>query len=168
FVGSVLLEARTPSMSSLLLKMPTLEKRMPLSPSFRETWRRGDALSHLDTLETNKRKALQLLPKDSDKVKEFFEKLQHTLGQKKNEILSDFETMKLAVMQTCDPEINKINTILQEQRMAFNIAEAFKDVSEPIIFLQQMQEFKEKIRVIKETPLPHSNLPTSPFNEEEL
>ncbi|XP_054442280.1 E3 ubiquitin-protein ligase TRIM13 isoform X2 [Pteronotus mesoamericanus] len=128
-----------------------------------ETWRRGDALSRLDTLETNKRKSLQLLTKDSDKVKEFFEKLQHTLDQKKNEILSDFETMKLAVMQAYDPEINKLNTILQEQRMAFNIAEAFKDVSEPIIFLQQMQEFREKIKVIKETPLPPSNLPTSPL-----
>lgn len=128
-----------------------------------ETWRRGDALSRLDTLETNKRKSLQLLTKDSDKVKEFFEKLQHTLDQKKNEILSDFETMKLAVMQTYDPEINRLNTILQEQRMAFSIAEAFKDVSEPIIFLQQMQEFREKIQVIKETPLPPSNLPTSPL-----
>ncbi|CAI9178557.1 unnamed protein product [Rangifer tarandus platyrhynchus] len=128
-----------------------------------ETWRRGDALSRLDTLETSKRKSLQLLTKDSDKVKEFFEKLQYTLDQKKNEILSDFETMKLAVMQAYDPEINKLNTILQEQRMAFNIAEAFKDVSEPIIFLQQMQEFREKIKVIKETPLPPSNLPSSPL-----
>ncbi|XP_031817812.1 E3 ubiquitin-protein ligase TRIM13 isoform X1 [Sarcophilus harrisii] len=128
-----------------------------------ETWRRGDALSRLDTLESSKRKSLQLLTKDSDKVKEFFEKLQHTLEQKKNEILSDFETMKLAVMQTYDPEINKLNTILQEQRMAFNIAEAFKDVSEPVVFLQQMQEFREKIKVIKETPLPSSNLPVNPI-----
>ncbi|XP_025931171.1 E3 ubiquitin-protein ligase TRIM13 isoform X2 [Apteryx rowi] len=127
-----------------------------------ETWRCGDALSRLDTLETSKRKALQMLTKDSDKVKEFFEKLQHTLEQKRNEILSDFETMKLAVMQAYDPEINKLNTILQEQRMAFNIAEAFKDVSEPIIFLQQMQEFREKIKVLKETPLPCSNVDISP------
>ncbi|XP_007666762.1 E3 ubiquitin-protein ligase TRIM13 isoform X1 [Ornithorhynchus anatinus] len=128
-----------------------------------ETWRRGDALSRLDSLETGKRKSLQLLTKDSDKVKEFFEKLLYTLEQKKNEILSDFETMKLEVMQAYDPEINKLNTILQEQRMAFNIAEAFKDVSEPIVFLQQMQEFREKIKVIKETPLPSSNLPASPM-----
>ncbi|XP_051016624.1 E3 ubiquitin-protein ligase TRIM13 [Acomys russatus] len=128
-----------------------------------ETWRRADALSRLDTLETNKRKSLQLLTKESDKVKEFFEKLQHTLDQKKNEILSDFETMKLAVMQAYDPEINKLTTILQEQRVAFNMAEAFKGVSEPIIFLQQMQEFREKIKVIKETPLPPSTLPTSPL-----
>ncbi|XP_041263292.1 E3 ubiquitin-protein ligase TRIM13 isoform X1 [Onychostruthus taczanowskii] len=127
-----------------------------------ETWRCGDALSRLDTLETSKRKALQMLTKDSDKVKEFFEKLQHTLEQKRNEILSDFETMKLAVMQAYDPEINKLNTILQEQRMAFNIAEAFKDVSEPIVFLQQMQEFREKIKVLKETPLPCSTVDISP------
>ncbi|XP_060641056.2 E3 ubiquitin-protein ligase TRIM13 [Anolis sagrei] len=119
-----------------------------------ETWRCGDALSRLDTLETSKRKALQMLTKDYDRVKDFFEKLQYTLEQKKNEILSDFETMKLAVMQAYDPEINKLNTIIREQRTAFNIAEAFKDVSEPIVFLQQMQEFREKIKLIKETRLP--------------
>ncbi|XP_071407742.1 E3 ubiquitin-protein ligase TRIM13 isoform X1 [Pithys albifrons albifrons] len=127
-----------------------------------QTWRCGDALSRLDTLESSKRKALQMLTKDSDKVKEFFEKLQHTLEQKRNEILSDFETMKLAVMQAYDPEINKLNTILQEQQMAFNMAEAFEDVSEPIIFLQQMQEFREKIKVLKETPLPCSTVDISP------
>lgn len=119
-----------------------------------ETWCCGDALSRLDVLENSKRKALQILTKDYDRVKDFFEKLQHTLEQKKNEILSDFETMKLAVMQAYDPEINKLNTIIREQRTAFNIAEAFKDVSEPIVFLQQMQEFREKIKVIKETRLP--------------
>ncbi|XP_054838339.1 E3 ubiquitin-protein ligase TRIM13 [Eublepharis macularius] len=119
-----------------------------------EIWHCGDALSRLDTLEASKRKALQMLTKDYDRVKDFFEKLQYTLEQKKNEILSDFETMKLAVMQAYDPEINKLNTIIREQRMAFNIAEAFKDVSEPIVFLQQMQEFREKIKVIKETRLP--------------
>lgn len=119
-----------------------------------EKWHCGDALSRLDTLENSKRKALQVLTKDYDRVKDFFEKLQGTLEQKKSEILSDFETMKLAVMQAYDPEINKLNMIIQEQRMAFNIAEAFKDVSEPIVFLQQMQEFRQKIKMIKETRLP--------------
>ncbi|XP_044275182.1 E3 ubiquitin-protein ligase TRIM13 isoform X2 [Varanus komodoensis] len=119
-----------------------------------EIWHCGDAHSRLETLETSKRKGLQMLTKDYDRVKEFFEKLQYTLEQKKNEILSDFETMKLAVMQAYDPEINKLNTIIREQRTAFSIAEAFKDVSEPIVFLQKMQEFREKIKVIKETRLP--------------
>lgn len=119
-----------------------------------EMWRCADVHSRLDALENSKRKALRMLTKDYDRVKDFFEKLQYTLEQKKNEILSDFETMKLAVMQAYDPEINKLNTIIQEQQMAFNTAEGFKDVSEPIIFLLQMQEFREKIRVIKETRLP--------------
>uniref|UniRef100_A0A8C6X8N0 Tripartite motif containing 13 n=1 Tax=Naja naja TaxID=35670 RepID=A0A8C6X8N0_NAJNA len=118
-----------------------------------EAWHCGDALSRLATLETSKRKALQMLTKDYDRVKDFFEKLQYTLEQKKNEILSDFETMKLAVMQAYDPEINKLNTIIQEQQTVFNIAETFKGVSEPILFLQQMQEFREKIKVIKEIRL---------------
>ncbi|XP_053131106.1 E3 ubiquitin-protein ligase TRIM13 isoform X3 [Hemicordylus capensis] len=138
------------------LKDAYLQEKLAFETLFKgfETWRCEDVLSRLDILESSKRKALQILTKDYDKVKEFFEKLQYALEQKKNEILSDFETMKLAVMQAYDPEINKLNTIVREQQMAFNIAEAFKDVSEPIIFLQQMQEFREKIKVIKETRLP--------------
>uniref|UniRef100_H3AZV0 Tripartite motif containing 13 n=1 Tax=Latimeria chalumnae TaxID=7897 RepID=H3AZV0_LATCH len=119
-----------------------------------ESWRCADVLSCLETLETNKKKALQLLTKDAAKVTEYFEKLQHTLEQKRNEILSDFETMKLVVMQAYDPEINKLTMILAEQKGAFSIAESFKDVSDPVIFLQQMQEFREKVKVIKETRLP--------------
>ncbi|KAJ6659657.1 hypothetical protein lerEdw1_018626 [Lerista edwardsae] len=125
-----------------------------------EMWRRADVHSRLDTLENSKRKALRMLTKNYDRVKDFFDKLQYTLEQKKNEILSDFETMKLAAMQTYDPEINKLNTIIQEQQMAFNTAEGFKDVSEPIIFLLQMQEFREKINVIKEARLPCPTIET--------
>ena len=128
-----------------------------------ETWRQGGALSRLNTLKTNKRKYLQLLTKDSNRVKEFFENLQDSLDQKKNEILSDLQTVKLAVMQACDPGIHKLTAILQEQQAVSNLAEAFKDLSEPIPFLQQMQEFRERIRVLKETPLPPSNLPMSPL-----
>lgn len=105
----MLLVVITPIMFSLLLKMSTLSKLMTLSPSFNLS--QGDALSHLDTLEIYKRKSLHLLTKDSDNIKLCFGKLKHTLDQKKNEILSDFATMKLAVMQTYNPEINKINTI---------------------------------------------------------
>ncbi|XP_069495916.1 E3 ubiquitin-protein ligase TRIM13 isoform X2 [Ambystoma mexicanum] len=123
-----------------------------------ESWHCGDIHSRLDTLETGKKKALQMLSRDSDRVKEYFEKQQQALEQKKNELLSDLETMKLGAMQAYDPQINKLNLILNEQQRAFRIAEDFKDVSDPIVFLQQMQEFREKIRLIKETPLP-SNTP---------
>ncbi|KAM4796396.1 E3 ubiquitin-protein ligase TRIM13 isoform 2-T2 [Rhinophrynus dorsalis] len=110
--------------------------------------------THLEALESNKKKALHQLTKDSDRAKVYFEKLQHLLEQKKNEILSDFETMKLAVMQTYDPEINKLHTVLNEQQKAWNIAEEFKLISDPLVFLQQMQEFREKMRLIKDAPLP--------------
>ncbi|XP_043927411.1 E3 ubiquitin-protein ligase TRIM13 isoform X2 [Protopterus annectens] len=119
-----------------------------------EVWHRADVLSCLEALDTNKKTALQLLTKHSEAVASYFEKLQCTVDQKKNEILSDFETMKLMVMQAYDPEINKMSAILEEQRKAFSIAESFKDMTDPLTFLLQMQEFREKLKVIKETPLP--------------
>ncbi|CAH2224936.1 E3 ubiquitin- ligase TRIM13 isoform X1 [Pelobates cultripes] len=128
-----------------------------------ENWHCDDVLSHLKTLETNKRKALHLLSMDSDKVKAYFEKLQHVLEQKKNEILSDFETMKLGVMQAYDPEINKLNALLKDQKKACDIAEDFKEISDPLLFLQQVQEFREKINIIKKAPLPSvSDVTVSP------
>nr|DBA32549.1 TPA: hypothetical protein GDO54_000332 [Pyxicephalus adspersus] len=118
-----------------------------------EKWQNMDIQAHLDKLEASKREALQLLTKDSDKVKGYFEKLQHVLEQKKNEILSDFETMKLEVMQAYDPEINKVNTIMNEKKKACDIAEDFKNITDPFLFLQKMEEFREKVHRIK-TPLP--------------
>ncbi|XP_033867959.3 tripartite motif-containing 13-like isoform X1 [Acipenser ruthenus] len=119
-----------------------------------ENWRNADVLSCLDTLGNSKRKALQLVSKDGEKVTEYFDKLIHTLEQKKNEILSDFETLKLVVLQTYDPKINQLSMVLEEQKRALSIAETLKDVSDPLMFLQQMQEFREKLRIIRETPLP--------------
>ncbi|KAJ8256250.1 hypothetical protein COCON_G00201140 [Conger conger] len=111
-------------------------------------------LSCLESLETSKKKSLQQVSKDAEKVTEYFDKLIGTLDQKKNEILSDFETLKLAVMQSYDPEINRLRAVLDEQRRALSIAESFRDSCDPLRFLQQMQEFREKLRVMRETTLP--------------
>ncbi|XP_028991500.1 tripartite motif-containing 13 isoform X2 [Betta splendens] len=119
-----------------------------------ESWRSADTLSCLETLQANKKKALQSVTRDAEQVTDYFDKLIGAFECKKNEILSDFETLKLVVMQAYDPEIAKLSAALEEQRLALSIAESFRSVSEPLVFLQQMQEFREKLEVIKGTPLP--------------
>lgn len=119
-----------------------------------EGWQSADMLSCLETLQASKKKALQSVTKDAEKVKDYFDKLISTIECKKNEILSDFETLKLVVMQAYDPEITKLSVAMEEHRRALSIAESFRSVTEPLCFLQQMQEFREKLKVLKETPLP--------------
>lgn len=119
-----------------------------------ESWQSADTLSCLETLQTSKKRALQSVTKDAEKVTDYFDKLISALECKKNEILSDFETVKLVVMQAYDPEITKLSAALEEQRLALSIAESFRSVSDPLCFLQQMQEFRERLGVLKETPLP--------------
>uniref|UniRef100_A0A8C7I3L9 Tripartite motif containing 13 n=1 Tax=Oncorhynchus kisutch TaxID=8019 RepID=A0A8C7I3L9_ONCKI len=119
-----------------------------------ENWRSADTITCLETLEASKKNALQLVSRDAEKVTDYFIKLISTLDHKKNEILSDFETLKLVVMQAYDPEINKLSAALEEQRRALSIAESFRNVTDPLCFLQQMQEFREKLRVVRETTLP--------------
>ncbi|XP_030642323.1 tripartite motif-containing 13 [Chanos chanos] len=121
-----------------------------------ENWRSAEVLSCLEALENAKKKALQLVSRDVDRVTEYFDKLLRTLDHKKSEILSDFEALKLAVMQKFDPEIGLLRAVLDEQRCALAIGESFRALSDPLLFLQQMQDFREKVRVIRETQVPSS------------
>uniref|UniRef100_A0A672HFI0 Tripartite motif containing 13 n=1 Tax=Salarias fasciatus TaxID=181472 RepID=A0A672HFI0_SALFA len=119
-----------------------------------ESWRSADTLSCLETLQAGKKRALQSVTKDAEKVADYFDKLISSLECKRNEILSDFETLKLVVMQAYDPEITKLSAALEEQRQALGMAESFRGATDPLCFLQQMQEFREKFRVLQDTPLP--------------
>lgn len=119
-----------------------------------ESWQSADTLSCLETLQSGKKRALQSVTKDAEKVAEYFDKLISSLECKRNEILSDFETLKLVVMQAYDPEITKLSAALEEQRQALSMAESFRSATDPLCFLQQMQEFREKFRVLQDTPLP--------------
>ncbi|KAM3608369.1 uncharacterized protein V6R79_024005 [Siganus canaliculatus] len=119
-----------------------------------ESWQSADILSCLETLQASKKRALQAVTKDAEKVTDYFDKLISSIECKKSEILSDFETLKLVVLQTYDPEIAKLSAVMEEHRGALSIAQSFRSISEPLCFLQQMQEFREKLEILKETLLP--------------
>ncbi|XP_020791967.1 tripartite motif-containing 13 isoform X2 [Boleophthalmus pectinirostris] len=122
-----------------------------------ESWQSADILSCLETLQAGKKKALQSVSRDAEKVTDYFDKLISTIECKKNEILSDLETLKLVVMQAYDPDITRLSAALEEQERALSMAESFKSITDPLCFLQQMQEFRAKFRVLRETPLPSCN-----------
>lgn len=119
-----------------------------------ESWKGAEVLSSLEALEGAKKKALQMASRDVERVAEYFDNLLRALEHKRSEILSDVETLKLAVMQTFDPEINQLRSALEEQQRALRLAESFRSLSDPLNFLQCMQNFREKVRAIRETPLP--------------
>eukprot|EP00066_Takifugu_rubripes_P017622 XP_011606888.1 PREDICTED: E3 ubiquitin-protein ligase TRIM13 isoform X3 [Takifugu rubripes] len=87
-----------------------------------ENWQSADILTHLDTLQTSKKKALQSVTSDAEKA--------------------------------YDPEITKLSAVMEEHRRALGIAESFRGITEPLFFLQQMQEFREKVELLKKTLLP--------------
>ncbi|KAE8298998.1 Tripartite motif-containing 13 [Larimichthys crocea] len=116
-----------------------------------ESWQSADILSCLETLQASKKKALQSVTKDAEEVTDYFDRLISAIEGKKNEILSDFETLKLVVLQAYDPEITKLSAAVEEHQRALSIAESFRGVSDPLCFLQQMQEFREKLGILKET-----------------
>ncbi|XP_015238778.1 PREDICTED: E3 ubiquitin-protein ligase TRIM13 [Cyprinodon variegatus] len=119
-----------------------------------ENWHSADTRSCLETLQGSKKKTLQSVSRDAGMVAEYFDKLTGSLECKKSEILSDFETLKLVVMQAYDPEISKLTAALEEHSRALELVKSFRRITDPVSFLQQMQEFRQKLKVVKETPLP--------------
>lgn len=117
-------------------------------------WQSADILSRMETLQATKENALQSVTKDAEKVTDYFDKLVNSLECKKKEILSDFETQKLVVLQAYDPEITKLSALMEEYRRALSIGESFGSISDPLCFLKQMQEFREKLGVLKNTLMP--------------
>lgn len=129
-----------------------------------ESWQCADILSCLETLQASKKRALQSVTKDAEKVTDYFDKLIGSIECKKNEILSDFETLKLVVLQAYDPEITRLSAAMEEHRRALSIADSFRSISDPLCFLQQMQEFREKLGALKETPLaPKKDIDVGPL-----
>ncbi|XP_028646303.1 tripartite motif-containing 13 [Erpetoichthys calabaricus] len=118
------------------------------------SWHATDVKSCLERLDTGKKEVLQLVSKDADRVAEYFNRLIQTLEHKKNEILSDFETMKLVIMQTYDPEINKLNKVLEEHASALHIINSFTETADSFTFLLKMQDMREKLTRIQDVILP--------------
>ncbi|XP_072300881.1 tripartite motif-containing 13 [Eucyclogobius newberryi] len=129
-----------------------------------ESWQSAHILSCLESLQAGKKKALQSLSRDAEKVTDYFDRLMSAIECKKNEILSDLETLKLVVMQAYDPDITRLSAALEEQERALSMAGSFKSITDPLCFLQQMQEFRAKFRMLRETPLPRcKDVEVGPF-----
>ncbi|XP_034042213.1 tripartite motif-containing 13 [Thalassophryne amazonica] len=119
-----------------------------------ETWDSAKIHSCVETLQSGKNAALQRASGDAEKVTQYFDSLVGALESKKSEVLSDLETRKQAVMEEFDPEITQLSAALEEQTRALCAAECLRSVTDPQCFLLQMQEFRERVRVLRETPMP--------------
>jgi len=119
-----------------------------------ESWQGADVLSCLETRQASKKTALQSLTTDAEKVTDYFDTLIGTIECKKNEILSDFETLKLGVLQEYDPVITGLSATMEDHRRALGFAESLRSVADPLRFLQQMREFREKLKVLPAAPPP--------------
>ncbi|XP_077436201.1 tripartite motif-containing 13 [Vanacampus margaritifer] len=114
-----------------------------------EGWPSAGALARLETLRAAKKRALQAVNEDAERASAYFDKLAAALESKKGEILCDFETHRLAVMQAYDPEITRLRDTLDRQRSALTAAEAFRGVTEPLGFLEHMHDFRQTLTALR-------------------
>ncbi|XP_072542743.1 tripartite motif-containing 13 [Salminus brasiliensis] len=114
-----------------------------------ESWPGTEAaLARLDALEAARRRALQAVSRDAERAADYLERAARALEHKRAEIAADFEALKLAVMQSYDPEIGRLRAALEERRRALRVAESLRALDEPLAFLRRMQDFREALRAI--------------------
>lgn len=112
----------------------------------------GGVQARLETLQDAKKRALQSVSAEAQKVTDYFDKLIASLECKKSEILGDFGTVKLVVMQTYDPEISGLSAALEEQRRAASLAETCGGTEDPLSFLRRMQVLRQKLEETRRKP----------------
>ncbi|XP_061648050.1 tripartite motif-containing 13 isoform X1 [Phyllopteryx taeniolatus] len=114
-----------------------------------EGWPCPGALARLEKLRAAKKRALQAVNEDAERASDYFDKLAAALESKKSEILCDFETGRLAVMQAFEPEMTRLRDTLDRQSSALAAAEAFRGVTEPLGFLESMHDFRQTLAALK-------------------
>ncbi|XP_028848234.1 tripartite motif-containing 13 [Denticeps clupeoides] len=119
-----------------------------------EGWRGADAGARLQELEGRREAALRLVGGGAQRAADYLDRRVRALEHRRAEVLSDFEALRLRVARTYEPEIARLRAALEERRRALALAESLRALSDPLAFLQQMQDFRERLRVIRDAPPP--------------
>uniref|UniRef100_A0A8C5LUG1 Uncharacterized protein n=1 Tax=Leptobrachium leishanense TaxID=445787 RepID=A0A8C5LUG1_9ANUR len=144
---------------SSLLNAADKEKIL-LEKLIQELENRPDLLPVINTLTADRDKALQELSALKDQISTYFANLHHILDQRQDLMVSYQEFRMASLSRDYNSEMEKITPAYNEQRNTLEMARRLRSTSEPLLFLQRMQEVREKVSLIQQTPTPTITDPT--------
>uniref|UniRef100_A0A8C5WHJ0 Tripartite motif-containing protein 59 n=1 Tax=Leptobrachium leishanense TaxID=445787 RepID=A0A8C5WHJ0_9ANUR len=136
------------------------QEKILLEELIQELENRPDLLPVINTLKADRDKALQELSALNDQISTYFANLHHILDQRQARMVSYQELRMASLTRDYNGELGKITPAYKEQRDALEMARGLKSESEPLLFLQKMQEVREKVSLIQQKPTPTVTGPT--------
>ncbi|XP_070826511.1 tripartite motif-containing protein 59 [Chaetodon trifascialis] len=146
------------------------EKQTPSQLLARLSERRWAQVCELgEQLEQEKARCEGLVRQDRQEVLQFFQRLEAVLARKKQACLEALDKAGVEVSRAYDPLIHRVKDLQEEQLDLVSLGSAVEEEDSPLVFLEKVHLFRERVEEFITTPLPSViNLSVTPRAEEYL
>ncbi|XP_034723725.1 tripartite motif-containing protein 59 [Etheostoma cragini] len=122
-----------------------------------------------EQLEQEKARCEGLVRQDRQEVNQFFQTLEVVLARKRHAYLEALDKAGAEVSRAYDPLIHKVKELQEEQLDLVSLGSSVEEEDSPLVFLEQVHLFRERVEEFVKTPLPSViNLSVTPRAAEHL
>lgn len=122
-----------------------------------------------EQLEQEKSRCEGLLRQDRQEVIQFFQTLEAVLTRKRHAYLEALDKAGVEVSRAYDPLIHRVKELQEEQLDLVSLGSSVDEEDSPLVFLEQVHLFRERVEEFIKTPLPSMiNLSVTPRAAEHL
>uniref|UniRef100_UPI0037E86EF6 tripartite motif-containing protein 59 n=1 Tax=Semicossyphus pulcher TaxID=241346 RepID=UPI0037E86EF6 len=146
------------------------EKQTPSLLLARLSERRWAQVCELgEQLEQEKARCEGLVRQDRQEVNQFFQTLEAVLARKRHAYLEALDKAGAEVSRAYDPLIDRVKELQEEQLDLVSLGSAVEEEDSPLVFLEKVHIFRERVEEFIKTPLPSViNLSVNPRAAEYL
>ncbi|KAM7413009.1 hypothetical protein PAMA_020409 [Pampus argenteus] len=146
------------------------EKRAPSLLLARLSEQRWAQVCELgEQLEQEKTRCEDVVRQDRQEVSQFFQTLEAALARKRQAYLEALDKAAAEVSRAYDPLIHRVKELQEEQLDLVSLGSSVEDEDSPLVFLEKVHLFRERVEEFIETPLPSViNLSVTPRAAEYL
>uniref|UniRef100_A0A1A7X169 Intraflagellar transport 80 homolog n=1 Tax=Iconisemion striatum TaxID=60296 RepID=A0A1A7X169_9TELE len=107
-----------------------------------------------EQLDQDKARCEALVRQDRQEVDQFFHLLEGILARKKHAYLEALDKAAAEVSLAYDPLIHRVKELQEEQLDLVSLGSSVEDEDSPLVFLEQVHSFRERVERFVQTPLP--------------
>ncbi|XP_059187311.1 tripartite motif-containing protein 59 isoform X2 [Centropristis striata] len=107
-----------------------------------------------EQLEQEKLRCESVVRQDRQEVGQFFQTLEEVLARKRQAYLEALDKAAAEVTRAYDPLIHNVKELQEEQLDLVSLGSSVEDEDSPLVFLEQVHLFRERVEEFIKTPLP--------------
>ncbi|XP_056139345.1 tripartite motif-containing protein 59 [Lampris incognitus] len=107
-----------------------------------------------ELLEQEKAHCEGLVKKDRLAVDQFFQTLELVLSRKRQAFLAALDNASAEVCQAYNPLIDRVKELQEEQLDLVSVCSSVEEEDSPLVFLEKVHLFRERLEVLLKAPLP--------------